>query len=53
MKLKEALAEGRRRLMDAEIPDADLDAWDLLDFVSGISRARYFTDLYQVLSEEP
>ena len=52
MKLKEALAEGRRRLMDAEIPDADLDAWYLLEFVTGISRARYFTDPDQVLSEE-
>ena len=39
MTLKEAYRQGRDRLSDAGIPEADLDAWYLLEQVTGISRA--------------
>ncbi|WP_072525821.1 peptide chain release factor N(5)-glutamine methyltransferase [Clostridium sp. Marseille-P3244] len=44
MTLKEAYRQGRDRLSDAGIPEADLDAWYLLEQVTGISRARYYAD---------
>ena len=42
MTLKEAYEYGQKRLIDAEIEDASLDAWYLLEYVTGISRAIYF-----------
>lgn len=44
MTLRNAYAEGRERLRQARIPEADLDAWYLLEFVTGISRAVYYAD---------
>lgn len=34
--------EGKEQLEAAGVPDADLDAWYLLEFVTGISKARYY-----------
>lgn len=34
--------EGKERLEAAGVPDADLDAWYLLEFVTGIPKARYY-----------
>ena len=42
MTLCEAYAYGQEQLKNAEIEDAVLDAWYLLEFVTGISRAQYF-----------
>ena len=36
--------EGAEILEHAGIPDAKLDAWYLLEYVTGISRASYFGD---------
>ena len=36
--------EGAETLEHAGIPDAKLDAWYLLEYVTGISRASYFGD---------
>ena len=52
MNLKEAYDSGKKRLLDAGVPDADLDAWYLLEYAAGISRARYFADPDRAMTEE-
>lgn len=52
MTLKEAYEYGQVQLKNAEIEDADLDAWYLLEYVTGVSRAMYFMDMNCELSEE-
>ena len=42
MTLREAYEYGQEQLKKAEIEDAVLDAWYLLEHVTGISRAEYF-----------
>lgn len=42
MNLREAYEYGRKQLHNANISDADLDAWYLLEFVTGVTRAQYF-----------
>ena len=52
MTLKEAYEYGQEQLKEAEIEEAELDAWYLLEHVTGISRAVYFMDMNRMLSEE-
>ena len=52
MTLKEAYEYGQEQLKSVEIEDADLDAWYLLEHVTGITRAGYFMDMHRVLSEK-
>lgn len=40
----EAYMAGKHRLDQAGVPEADLDAWYLLEFVTGISRAAFYAD---------
>ena len=42
--LKGAYIEGRDRLRQAEVPEADLDAWYLLEYVTKVSRASYYME---------
>ena len=42
--LKNAYKEGKEILAKAGITEADLDAWYLLEFVTGITKARYYMD---------
>lgn len=35
---------GRKRLLEARVSDCDVDAWLLLEFVTGITRAAYYAD---------
>lgn len=42
--LKAAYTRGRERLRQAGVPEADLDAWYLLEYVMGISRASYLME---------
>ena len=42
--LKAAYIQGRERLRQAGVPEADLDAWYLLEYVTGISRASYLME---------
>ena len=44
MTLKEAYTEAGRRLKERGIPEASLDAWLLLEYVTGVSRASYYAD---------
>ena len=46
--LKEALAKAVDKLQQMEVPDADIDAWYLLSYVTGLDRAAFF-----LLGEEP
>lgn len=52
MTLKEIYEFGQEQLKKAGIDDATLDAWYLLEFVTGSSRAMYFLDMNKVLSSE-
>ena len=40
--LKEALAKAVDKLQQMEVPDADIDAWNLLSYVTGLDRAAFF-----------
>ena len=51
MTLKEAYEYGQEQLKNVGIEDADLDAWYLLEYVTGVSRAMYFMDMNRELSE--
>ena len=42
--LKGAYIKGRDRLRQAEVPEADLDAWYLLEYVTKVSRASYYME---------
>ena len=48
---KDALEYGKQRLQECEIEDANLDAWLLLEYVSGISRSWYFVHEDEEISE--
>ena len=52
MTLKEAYEYGQVQLKNAEIDDAVLDAWYLLEHVIGISRSMYFMDMNREISSE-
>ena len=52
MTLREAYEFGQEQLKKAGIDDAILDAWYLLEFVTGVSRAVYFLDNNKQLGEE-
>ena len=52
MTLREAYEYGQRDLNQARIEDAAVDAWYLLEFTTGISRAMYFLKMQDEMSEE-
>ena len=52
MTLREAYEYGHEQLKKVDIEDAALDAWYLLEHVTGITRASYFMDMNRVLGEE-
>lgn len=52
MTLREAYEYGREQLNLAGIDDGDLDAWYLLEYVTGISRAMYYVKMQEEISGE-
>lgn len=52
MTLKEAYEYGQQRLIEAEVDDAVLDAWYLLEHVTGISRTLYFLRMNEEMNEQ-
>ncbi len=42
--LKSAYSAGMERLRQSGVPEADLDAWYLLEYVTGISRSSYYME---------
>lgn len=52
MTLREACREGADRLRKAGVPEAELDAWYLLEWASGVSRSHYLAYPEEKLGEE-
>ena len=52
MTLREAWKLGKDRLADAKVPDADLDAWYLLEWCTGVSRSHYLAWPDEAISTE-
>ncbi len=52
MTLREACLYGQRRLEEASVPDADVDAWYLLEYSSGCTRSHYYAYPEEELTQE-
>ena len=52
MTLEEAYSFGKEKLLEAQIPDAQIDAWILLEFVTEVSRTMYFVNPKQKITEK-
>lgn len=52
MTLCEAYEYGKEQLINVGIDDADIDAWYLLEHVTGITRAMYFMDVNRLLDKK-
>lgn len=52
MTLQEAYQEGIRRLEEAGIEEARIDAWELLEYETGIRRAMYFADSHREMKKD-
>lgn len=52
MTLREAYEFGQKQLNQAGIDDAAVDAWYLLEFTTGISRAMYFLKMQEQMPKE-
>ena len=52
MNYKELWDNGTRLLTEAGVPEARLDAWYLLEYATGITRARYWLDPLAAVCEE-
>lgn len=52
MTLKNAWAYGKEQLEKVGIEEATLDSWYLLEWATGVSKARYFMNPSRMLSEE-
>ena len=52
MTLGTLLKEGREILQNAGIAEWDLDAWYLLEYVTGVSRSQYFLDPEREVPQE-
>lgn len=51
MTLREALEFGQEQLKNAGIEDAAVDAWYLLEYVTGLNRTSYFLHMNETLEE--
>lgn len=52
MTLREACLYGQKKLEAASVPEASLDAWYLLEFVTGCNRSHYLAYPEELLTEE-
>lgn len=52
MTLREAWIFGKERLTGANVPEADLDAWYLLEWCTGVSRSHYLAYPEEAISPE-
>lgn len=50
--LKASYEKGRKMLGQAGIAEADLDAWYLLEYTTGVSKARYYMDPEKSMSRD-
>ena len=51
MNLKNAYRNGTERLRTSGVPEPELDAWYLLEYVTGIDRASYYADPDREMTE--
>ena len=51
MNLKNAYRNGTERLRASGVPEPELDAWYLLEYVTGIDRASYYADPDREMTE--
>jgi len=49
---QELLKSGENELVSSNISDAELDAWYLLEYITGMSRAKFFLDRDMEVSDE-
>ena len=52
MTIQQALQAGELKLGESNITEAKIDAWYLMEYVTGISRAMYFMDPKKLLTDE-
>lgn len=52
MTLRELLKDGERKLQEAQIPEASIDAWYLLEYVTGMNKQQYFLSMGENASDE-
>lgn len=52
MTLREAWKFGKDRLTEAQVPDADLDAWYLLEWCTGVNRSHYLAYPDEIISHD-
>ena len=52
MTLEEAYSIGKEKLLEAQIQDAQIDAWILLEFVTDVSRTMYFVNPKQKMTDK-
>lgn len=52
MNLEQAYKMGKESLINADIRDADLDAWYLIEYITGYDRAYYFSHLDEEMTTE-
>ena len=52
MTLQEAYGYGQKKLNEAKVEEAALDAWYLLEFVTDVDRATYYMEMHKVMSLE-
>lgn len=52
MKLSSALLYGRKSLETAKIADAQVDAWELLEYICGCDKTYYYLHMDEEMSEE-
>lgn len=52
MKYQQALKIAEQKLIEQNIEDASIDAWLLMEHITGMSRARYYVDCFSEMSEE-
>lgn len=52
LELQKIYREGAAYLEEKQIPDAQIDAWYLLEYVTGISKASYYGEPFRKISEE-
>ncbi len=52
MTLQELFLEGKETLYEAQIQEWELDAWYLLEYVTGMTRSRYFLDPHVLVGQK-
>ena len=52
MTLQQAYNKGKELLKEADIYDFDVDAWYLLEFVTGVSRSKYYANPFEEISSK-